>query len=209
MKRVQPSSANTVSPTCTTYRPKYQTMEKFLEYKASSPLDLTDLQVYISSQLQPDLQGSGNPSEQAAAQQRLTTNLGKLAIAEQTVADMTKCIQQDILAQQRYSGKIYSLQQEIQTAQAEVDGMEQTASEAKERAQLLDNPYSKTTRWETWFPLGRPLEKNSLPVLLSISLLFLVLSLGMFLRLADIELKLHFFERSSGVGYLSGYGLGR
>ena len=198
-----------ISSTCATYRPKYQSMEKFLEYKTTSPLDTTELQIYISSQLQPDLNGSGNPTEQAQAQQRINTNLGKLAVAEQTVADMTKCIQQDILAQQRYSGKIYSLQQENIELQKEVDGAEQTSNEAKERAQLLDKPYSKTTRWETWFPLGRPLEKNSLPVLLSIALLFLVLSLGMFLRLADIELKLHFFEHASGFGYLSGYGLGR
>jgi hypothetical protein len=183
-------------------------MERFLQYKESSPLNTTDLEFYVGGLLEMDLRNQGTPQEQAAAQARLNDNLGKLRLAEQTVLNMTKCVQQDILSKQNYSGQIYSLQQEIEQKQQEVDSLEQTAKEAKERAQLLENPYTKTTVWESWFPLGRPLEKTSLPVLLSVALLFLVLSLGMFLRLANIELKLHFFEGTSS-GYLSGYGIGR
>ncbi len=206
MRRVRPTPTDTSN--CSSLRPNYQTMERFLQYKESSPLNTTDLEFYVGGLLEMDLQNQGTPQEQAAAQARLNDNLGKLRLAEQTVLNMTKCVQQDILSKQNYSGQIYSLQQEIEQKQEEVDSLEQTAKEAKERAQLLENPYTKTTVWESWFPLGRPLEKTSLPVLLSVALLLLVLSLGMFLRLANIELKLHLFEGSSS-GYLSGYGIGR
>jgi hypothetical protein len=206
MRRVRPTPTDTTN--CSSLRPNYQTMERFLQYKESSPLNTTDLEFYVGGLLEMDLQNQGTPQEQAAAQARLNDNLGKLRLAEQTVLNMTKCVQQDILSKQNYSGQIYSLQQEIEQKQEEVDSLEQTAKEAKERAQLLENPYTKTTVWESWFPLGRPLEKTSLPVLLSVALLLLVLSLGMFLRLANIELKLHLFEGSSS-GYLSGYGIGR
>lgn len=206
MRRVRPIPTDTTN--CSSLRANYQTMERFLQYKESSPLNTTDLEFYVGGLLEMDLRNQGTPQEQAAAQARLNDNLGKLRLAEQTVLNMTKCVQQDILSKQNYSGQIYSLQQEIEQKQQEVDSLEQTAKEAKERAQLLENPYTKTTVWESWFPLGRPLEKTSLPVLLSVALLFLVLSLGMFLRLANIELKLHFFEGTSS-GYLSGYGIGR
>ncbi len=206
MKRVRATPADTSN--CSSLRPNYQSMETFLQYKDSSPLNTTDLQVYVGGLLESDLRNQGTPEQQAAAQVRLNENLGKLRLAEQSVLNMTKCVQQDILSKQNYSGQIYNLQQEIEEKQQEVDTLESTAKEAKERAQLLENPYTKTTVWESWFPLGRPLEKSSLPVLLSIALLFLVLALGMFLRLANIELKLHLFEGSSS-GYLSGYGIGR
>ena len=203
VKLIQPDTSN-----CSGLRPNYQSMERFLQYKEGSPLNTTELQVYIGGLLESDLRNQGTPQEQAAAQARVNENLGKLRLAEQTVLNMTKCVQQDILSKQNYSGQIYNLQQEIEQKQQEVDSLEQTAKESKERAQLLENPYTKTTVWESWFPLGRPLEKSSLPVLLSLALLFLVLSLGMFLRLANIELKLNFFEETSSA-YLSGYGIGR
>ncbi len=206
MKRARATQADTSN--CSTLRPNYQSMERFLQYKDASPLNISDLQTYVGSQLEVDLRNQGTPQEQAAAQARLNSNLSKLSLAEQTVLNMSKCVQQDILSKQNYSGQIYNLQQEIEEKQKEVDSLTSTASEAKERAQLLENPYTKTTVWESWFPLGRPLEKNSLPVLLAVALLLLVLSLGMFLRLANIELKLHLFEGSSS-GYLSGYGIGR
>lgn len=206
MRRVAPPPSESAS--CAPLRTNYQSMERFLQYKETSPLNTTDLGVYVSSQLESDLQNQGTPQEQASAQARVNANLGKLRLAEQSVANMSKCVQQDILSKQNYSGQIYNLQKEIEEKQSDLDTSEQTAKEAKERAQLLENPYTKTNVWESWFPLGRPLEKSSLPVLLSLALLLLVLSLGMFLRLANIDLKLHFFEGSS-TGYLSGYGIGR
>jgi hypothetical protein len=182
-------------------------MDKFLTYKDTT-LNTDDLATYVGGLLASDLQNRGTPQQQAAAQQRVNENLGKLNILEQNVATMMKCVQNDIIQKQQYSGKIYSLQSEVQDKQSEVDAMEKVAKEAQERAELLENPYSKTTRWETWFPLGRPLQQTSLPVLLSFALLFLVLSLGMFLRLAHIEFKLG-WTQNSGSGYLSTYGIGR
>ncbi len=205
MRRVKPSTPET--GTCSGIRQNYQTMERFLQFKEASPLNTTDLGVYISGQLETDIRNQGTPQEQAQMQARLNEFLAKLRLSEQSVADYTKCVQQDIIKKQQYSSQIYSLQKEVEENQKELESLEQTAKEAKERAKLLEDPYTKTTRWETWFPLGRPLEQNSLPVLLSIAILSLVRSLGMFLRLASIDLKLHWFD--SGVGYLSGYGIGR
>ncbi len=207
MKRVTTTPSLPGGASCTALRPNYRTMEDFLKYK-DSDLNTNELAIYVSGTLASDLQPSSEPEAQAAASQRLNENLGKLQIFEQKMATMAKCVQQDIIQKQTYSGKIYDLQSEIEEAQKTVNEMETTSKEAKERADLLDQPYSKTTRWEPWFPLGRPLQQTSLPVLLSFAILFLVLSLGMFLHLLSIQFKLEWFE-SMGTGVLSGYGIGR
>lgn len=203
----------TVAPTppggwqCQRLRPNYESMEKFLEYKTQE-LNTDELASYVSGFLPGDLQGATEPTEQAAKQQRLTENMGTLRILEQRTATLLKCVQQDIIQKQQFSGELYSLQQDINQKEKEVKEMEHTAKEAQERAELLDAPYSKTNRWETWFPLGRPLQKESLPVLLSFALFFLTLALGMFLRLASLDLRMDWIS-SSGFGTLSGYGIGR
>ena len=206
MKRVRTQPTDVAG--CGDFRPNYQSMDAFLTYKESQ-LNTNTLATYVGSTLASDLQGGGTSQEKAAAQSRINSNLDALRLFEQKVASMSKCIQQDIIQKQTYSGKLYSLQQEIEDKQKSVNEMEETAKEAEERAELLDKPYSKTTRWETWFPLGRPLRTESLPVLLSFALLFLTLSLGMFLRLASIQLRLEWLGFGSSSSYLSGYGIGR
>lgn len=208
MKRTKTLPTPPGGQTCAQLRPRYKSMEAFLSYKTTN-LNTDDLATYLGGgTLASDLQNSGTPEEQAQAQSRLNTNLGTLRVLEQRTADMLKCVQQDIIQKQTYSGKIYNLQMEVEAKQKEVDAMESTAKEAEERSNLLDKPYSKTTRWESWFPLGRPLKIESLPVLLSFALLFLTLSLGMFLRLTGVQLSLNWFGFGQS-SYLSAYGIGR
>lgn len=211
MKRVQQAPQLPGGPQCATLRPSYENMSAFLTYKNSN-LNTNDLALYVGSTLEADLQNVGtsglNAQEQAAAQQRLNENMSSLQLFEQRVATLSKCMQEDIIQKQRYSGQLYGLQQDIAAQENNVKEMEQIANESQERSDTLDAPYSKTTRWQTWFPLGRPLQQRSLPVLISFALLFLVLSLGMFLRLASIDLQLGWLD-FTGPGVLSGYGIGR
>ena len=124
-------------------------------------------------------------SKETDAEQRLQTNFTILQMVEANVQNIMKCLQSDIIERQCHAGKVYSIQEEIQTAKKQAEETAQLAKDAKERADLLREPYSKTTRWELWFPIGRPLQKESVPVLLSVAILLLVLSLGMFLRLTS------------------------
>lgn len=209
MKRTQQRPQLPGGPQCATLRPNYESMSAFLQYK-NRDLNTDNLSIYLGGILQADLQNraSAEPQEQAAIQQRSNENIGNLQLLEQRVATLTKCIQDDIIQKQQYSGQLYGLQQDIANQEKEVKEMEQIANESQERSDTLDAPYSKTTRWQSWFPLGRPLQQISLPVLLSFALLFLVLSLGMFLRLASIDLELRWLNFGSP-GVLSGYGIGR
>lgn len=125
------------------------------------------------------------------------TALSNLQLAESNLSATITCLNKDILQRNTEASKIYSLQQEIEDKRKEAEEKKQIVSEAKERSSLLENPYTKTTWWEAWFPLGRPIRKENVPVLLSVSILMLVLSIGMFLKLAGFELRLEPIVQSS------------
>ena len=108
-----------------------------------------------------------------------------------------KCINKDILQRNDYASKIYTMQQELETTRKEAEAKKQSLKEAKERAEQLENPYNNTTRWETWFPLGRPIQKENVPVLISISIVMLIFSLGIFLRFAGMELRFQSIQTST------------
>jgi hypothetical protein len=172
---------------CSDIRDIYSSVEKYQTYKHSnSTLFSTDaLASYINSGgLATDLQ-----KNDAGAQQRVSTNLVDMQNKEAAVSRLLKCITGDSSILQEQGSKIYTLEQTITEKMKEADQKEEIAKEAKERAKLLENPYSKTSVWEAWFPLGRPLQKESVPVLLGISIFFLVISLFMFLRLASVEFQ--------------------
>ncbi len=124
--------------------------------------------------------------------QNITYNtlLNRLQTAENIVASYIRCIQKDIVQRNDVSSRLYTLQQEVEEARKTAAQRKETLAEAKERASEVQNPYSNTTWWETWFPLGRPIQKDNIPVLLSVSILMLVFSLGIFLRFAGLELQL-------------------
>jgi hypothetical protein len=117
------------------------------------------------------------------------TLISRLQVAETQTNRFLKCLQTDILQRNDYTSRLYTLQQEVEEARKTAEERKQTASEAKERVSDVQDPYSKTTWWETWFPLGRPIQKENVPVLLSVSILMLVFSLGIFLRFAGQDLK--------------------
>jgi hypothetical protein len=99
------------------------------------------------------------------------------------------CIQRDWALKTEQASQLYDAQTEVKRARESVKTTKKAVDEAKERATLLEDPYSKTTWWETWFPLGRPMKKDNVPVLMGISVFFLIFALGLFLRLSAIELQ--------------------
>jgi hypothetical protein len=123
--------------------------------------------------------------------------LDNLQLAENTVNSYLNCMNKDILQRNDYSSRIYNIQQELEDVRKEAVEKKQIANDAKERSSQLENPYNNTTWWETWFPLGRPIQKENVPVLISVSILMLVFSLGIFLRFAGMELRFDSIQAST------------
>lgn len=58
---------------------------------------------------------------------------------------------------------------------------------AKLRLESIQSPEEKVSYYEGWFPLNRPLNDVSLFVLFSLSILFLLISVSVFLRMGGVE----------------------
>jgi hypothetical protein len=182
-----PVTPPSLSNECANIRGYYSSLESYQSLKDTYPevLKIDSLASYINQgSLDNDLR-----KNDAAAQQRVSTNLYSLQNKERVMNLILKCITGDISTLQSEAGKIYNLEKELSEKTKEANSKEDIAKEAKERANLLETPYNKTSVWEALFPLGRPLQKESVPVLLGISIFFLIFSLFMFLRLASIELE--------------------
>jgi hypothetical protein len=175
----------TQDASCSTYRLNYKSMQDF-ERSAKGALQsyLNTIRGYTGSRIE-----QLKASNVVVDTNLYNTALEQLQLAENNAQGYIKCINSDIIQRNDYSSRIYSIQQEIEALRKELQAKKEIVSEAKERSSDLEHPYNKTTWWETWFPLGRPIQKENVPVLLSVSILMLIFSLGIFLRFAGKELR--------------------
>lgn len=116
--------------------------------------------------------------------------MADLLAAETKLQTAMKCLDLEVNQRTALSADIYSLQDTAKEKGKLVDTKKVNVQAAKERAHLLRDPYTEVSNWESWFPLGRPLEKHSVPVLWFFSIVFLTLSIGLFLELAGFTLDI-------------------
>jgi hypothetical protein len=119
----------------------------------------------------------------------ISKKMNELKMLETDVQSVLGCLQKEIVQRENISSDIYDLHQQMKEKKEQVTTKDINVKSSKERAALLRDPYSETTVWESWFPLGRPLEKSSVPVLWTMALIFLVVSLGLFLYMAGFQLE--------------------
>lgn len=182
---------------CATIRQNYETLQAFTAFKdATGPGDIKTLVDSFKNVTGNQYFTLMNSRDAVETNQRIQY-LDNLMLAENILNAHLSCLNKDIIQRNDYTSKIYTLQQEIEQTRKEVNEKKQVANDAQERASQLENPYTKTTWWESWFPLGRPIQKENVPVLLSISIVMLVLSLGIFLRFAGMELRFDSLQSST------------
>ena len=73
---------------------------------------------------------------------------------------------------------------------------------AKQRIESVRNPPANLSYLGTLIPLPRPLRSDSIPILLGITLVFLILALGMLLNLGNVQLA-YVGPRSYGPGFIT------
>lgn len=80
-------------------------------------------------------------------------------------------------------------------------------AESKDRLDSIKTPEQRVSYYEGWFPLIRPISEAGLFALFGVGLLFMILALGVFLRLGGIEfhITLPTVFVNTGYGGESGY----
>jgi hypothetical protein len=105
---------------------------------------------------------------------------------------------------------VSGLTNEIQTAQESIINLNKQISEADEHVSIardrvgyIRNPEKHTSFYESWFPLGRPMDKKSIPILIALNT-FLFIA-GIFLIMTIFGLKISFPLSSTTSTMSSGY----
>ena len=138
------------------------------------------------------LSREGSAEEKAQKTQTLQSFKSQLARTIQYMRQTNDCLTSEIKDRDRLSFEIYQKQEQLNLDKDSHEKIQSSVDAAELRAQQASAPYEKTTAWESWMPLGgRPLEVNSIPILIGIACLFLVVALGLFLQLASVRLEIH------------------
>jgi outer membrane murein-binding lipoprotein Lpp len=141
-----------------------------------------------------------------------TTNT-QLQNIETQITNTLSCAQERLNTLSNTPSSITRLTSDLTAARAELDAAKQTAQIAKERSQLITNPEKRTSVYEGWFPIFRPLQLTSMLVLLGLALFFTSFSLGILTQLMGFQIQLGYavpFVQTPGStgGFLSPLVLG-
>ena len=122
-------------------------------------------------------------------QKLVDQKLNQLKATEQELQQAMKCLDLELNQRQQISSDIYNLHSQVKEKETLAKNKDSAVQAARERVQKLRDPYNETTVFESWFPLRRPLEKESVPVLWMVAILFLAVSIGLFLQSAGYNLE--------------------
>lgn len=173
------------TPTCKSIRPNYTDSSIFNTIKQQTFVDNLEAIGGITGNMYIANKNSTNASSNVKAKD----DLAKLIALESILDEYLSCISSDLQEMTRQASKIYSLQDQLKINRKKVSEMKEIAKTAEERSQLVSDPYSQTSYHESWFPLGRPIKKENIPVLVAFSIFFLVFAFAMFLRLSALDLQ--------------------
>jgi hypothetical protein len=81
--------------------------------------------------------------------------------------------------------------------QAAVETQKEATEESKSRLASIQNPERSVSYYEGWFPIFRPMQEGSLLALFGVAMAALVFSLGLFLKMSDIEFSVSFGSSAS------------
>ncbi len=125
----------------------------------------------------------------SSKQKLVDQKLNQLKATEQELQQAMKCLDRELNQRQEISSDIYNLHTQVKEKEKLAKNKDSAVQAARERVQKIRDPYTETTVFESWFPLRRPLEKESVPVLWMVAILFLAVSIGLFLQSAGYTLE--------------------
>lgn len=115
----------------------------------------------------------------------------EMLLKEKEIADASLCISDEINKLTGTSSDIAALHEKILAKTVELENGETDISIAKDRVAYIRNPERKTSNYESWFPIDRPLHPASIVILIALSIFLGVFFLLSVLSAADIQLMFY------------------
>lgn len=114
-----------------------------------------------------------------------------ILLKEKEMLDASLCILDAINKLTGTSSDIAALHEKILAKTTELHNGEADISIAKDRVAYMRNPERKTSNYESWFPIDRPLHPASIVILIALSIFLGVFFLLSVLSAADMQLMFY------------------
>ena len=125
---------------------------------------------------------------------------------ETDVTNTLACAQQQVTTLSSTPTSLTKLQTDLTQARQSVTTATQDAQIAKERSRQLQTPEQKTTVYEGWFPMFRPLQTTSMFLILAFALFFTSVTLGLLTRqmgfLVQLGFEIPWFPAPAGKAFV-------
>ena len=135
-----------------------------------------------------------------AVQPTSTTTESRIGELDSEVSNTIACLQTKIVAARSSSSDVATLYQQYSALQADYQAKTDALKISQDRVKLLTHPEQKTTVYESWFPLHRPLQTSSFLVLIVTSLFFFSVFVGLVARRLGVFVDLGYMYTPSPGG---------
>lgn len=116
--------------------------------------------------------------------------LTQLSALETDIFNTIDCARAKISSIRASPTNVSNLQEQIVAIQKELDLKQSQYDVAKERALSISHPEEKTSDYEGWFPLGRPMRSSSLFILIGFSIFFTLFFFGLLMSLLGFQIQM-------------------
>lgn len=117
------------------------------------------------------------------------TESSTLMSASNEVFDTAACIQEKLSALGSTTNEIQTAQQDILRLNKEITEAEADVAIARDRVAYIRHPEEHTSYYESWFPINRPMQRESVPYFIAVTVFLLVFSLLVGLSLIGVNIN--------------------
>lgn len=114
----------------------------------------------------------------------------QLTTLEGGIFGMVSCLREKIAGVRTSPTNVSTLQEQIVALQKELQEKQAQYDVAKERALSISHIEEKTSNYEGWFPLNRPMRSTSLFLLTGFSIFFTLFFFGLVMNLLGFQIRL-------------------
>jgi hypothetical protein len=114
----------------------------------------------------------------------------QLTQAESKIFGMVSCLREKIASVKSSPTNVSTLQEQVVALQKELEEKDDQYNVAKERALSISKIEEKTSDYEGWFPLNRPMRSTSLFLLIGFSIFFTLFFFGLVMSLLGFQIRL-------------------
>jgi len=133
-----------------------------------------------------------SPTAASGAIQPTTIELNTLSSATGDVLATTTCIQEKLAALGGTTNMIQTAQEDMLRLNTKIIEAEADAAIARDRVAYIRHPEEHTSYYESWFPIDRPIQRNTVPYLMAITVFIFVFAFLVGMSLLGVNISIIF-----------------